>query len=173
MSGDVSRKNGRSPVLPLLPAQRGRGGNRGMNRGEEWLFSSVFSVQKETEEAGDKAIAYYSEYVRMPGGSRRESAGGREWLHCPNQTGQRLPRGLKEQWEWRQHWEKHCWELSVPPKGGGTMFFQWEARGRESCSYSEKQTGRSLGVEKRCKGRREVIAGERLHSGWGHSAKRQ
>lgn len=82
--------------------QRGRGGNRGMNRGEEWLFSSVFSVQKETEEAGDKAIAYYSEYVRMLGGSRRESAGGREWLHCPNQRGQ-LPRGLKEQWEWRQH----------------------------------------------------------------------
>ena len=67
-----------------------------MKCGKERLFSSVFSEQKETEEAGDKAIAHYREYVRMLGGSRKEGAGGRERLKCSEQRGERLPRSLKE-----------------------------------------------------------------------------
>ena len=67
-----------------------------MKCGKEQLFSSVFSEQKETEEAGDKAIAHYSEYVRMLGGSRKEGAGSRESLKCSEQRGERLPRSLKE-----------------------------------------------------------------------------
>lgn len=91
---------GRSPVLAPLPpsGRRGRSENRGTNRGKERLSSSVFSEQKETEEAGDKAIAYYSEYVKMLGGEQKW-AGGRERLRTERGT---TAKELKEQWEWRQ-----------------------------------------------------------------------
>lgn len=52
-AGKVSREKGlkeggESPVLALSPPGEQRG-SRETNNGKEWLFSNIFSVQKETE----------------------------------------------------------------------------------------------------------------------------
>lgn len=71
-----------------------------MNCEKEWLLSSVFSEQKEMEEAEDKALHTTASVSSCwEAAEKRVQAAEREMFHCPEQRGERLPRILKEQWE--------------------------------------------------------------------------
>lgn len=144
-------EDGRSPVLPRCHREAGGAEVRTEERSRPWERAAIFSVfteQKETQEAGDKDNACYSEYVQMLGGSRKGQAGERP--RCPEQ-GEWLPRGLKGRWEWEQDGEEHCWKFPLLQRDTGQRFLK--GRGGEGKSQALREANRERV--------REMMRGER------------
>lgn len=140
-------EDGRSPVLPRCRQEAGGAEVRMEEWSRLWERAAIFSVfteQKETQEAGDKDNACYSEYVRMLGGSRKGQAGERP--RCPEQ-GEWLPRGLKERWGWERDGEEHCWKFPLLQRDTG------QGRGGEGKPQALREANRERV--------REMMRGER------------
>lgn len=102
-------------------------------------------------------MAYYSEYVRMLGGSRKEWASVRERFHCPEQRGttaKELERAVGMEATSRKR------SLEIVR----SLTERWDDAGRRGQGKSQAHGEAN---RKNCQSEEEmrVIAGERLESG--------